>query len=237
MRRLHEKMLLAGCIFPFTLFAQHISLNKLLRLQKSSLLQIQDYLETNDWKLKGITTLQDVDSLVFQINIRQFIDSLSSINTHSGNTSNDVVKNTKPDAPAWIDYISETSTKIKGSFVGNSLAIMLPKFYLLKAIRLGLKNYEVCKFDLSIKYGFSDIKIYREIINDIDDLNITPNASYIMYNKPLITRVYKLNDQVINLTTISEKTTSYSLEIFSRSDYDYLHAAEEALKGKNDYVH
>jgi hypothetical protein len=57
-----------------------------------------------------------------------------------------------------------------------------------------------------------------------------------MYNNPLITRVYKLPDQVIALTIINTTTPSYSLEIHARADYDYLHAAEQDLKGKVDFI-
>lgn len=231
-----------GCIFPLTLAAQSISLDKLLRLQKSTLLNVEDYIETSAWKFKSITTLQEVDSQVFHINIRRFLDSiLKQQATYPPRLTiayKEMAENTKPEGPAWIEYASEADTKINDkTLFTNSLTIKLPKFHLLTAIDLGLKDYCTQDFHLSIRFAFADRDTYKSIINEVDALNIKADASYIMYNEPLITRVYKLPDQVISLTMIDDKVTSYSLEIYSRSDYDYLHAAEEQLKGKSDFIH
>jgi hypothetical protein len=245
MRRLIKKwVLLAGLLLPFVLPAQNISLDKLLSLQKSSLISIQDYVETGMWKLKGITSLKEVDSSIFQYRIKRFLDSLALKPKPEGNplTANffyaRLLENTKFDAPAWIEYQSQVDTKLNSTTLfTNSLTITMPKFFLFNAIDLKLNGYDKQTFHHSLRFIFGDLGTFKSIINEIGILQIPEKDCYVMYNKPLITRVYKLSDQVINLTIFNTTTTSYSLEIYSRSDYDYLHAAEQDLKGKVDFIH
>lgn len=245
MRRLTTKwILLAGLLLPIVLSAQNMSLPKLLSLQKSSLINIQDYVETGMWKLKGITSLREVDSSIFQWRIKRFLDSLARKPKPDGNplTANffyaRLLENTKFDAPAWVDYLSQVDTKINNTTLfTNSTTITMPKFFLFNAIDLKLKGYDKHTFHHSLRFSFGDLQTYKSIINEIGILQIPEKDCYVMYNKPLITRVYKLNDQVITLTHINTPTPSYSLEIHTRSDYDYLHATEQALKGKIDFIH
>lgn len=245
MRRLTTKwILLAGLLLPIVLSAQNMSLSKLLSLQKSSLISIQDYVETGMWKLKGITSLREVDSSIFQLRIKRFLDSLARNPKTDGNplTANffyaRLLENTKFDAPAWVDYLSQVDTKISNTTLfTNSMTITMPKFFLFNAIDLKLKGYDKHTFHHSLRFSFGDLQTYKSIINEIGILQIPEKDCYVMYNKPLITRVYKLNEQVITLTHINTPTPSYSLEIHTRSDYDYLHATEQELKGKIDFIH
>lgn len=245
MRRLTKKwILLAGLLLPIVLSAQNMSISKLLSLQKSSLISIQDYVETGMWKLKGITSLREVDSSIFQLRIKRFFDSLARTPKPDGNplTANffyaRLLENTKFDAPAWVDYLSQVDTKINSSTLfTNSMTITMPKFFLFNAIDLKLKGYDKHTFHHSLRFSFGDLGTFKSIINEIGILQIPEKDCYVMYHEPLITRVYKLNDQVITLTHINTPTPSYSLEIHTRSDYDYLHAAEQDLKGKIDFIH
>jgi hypothetical protein len=244
MRRLLKTWILFTYpLAPFVLSAQTISLNKLLSLQRSSLLHIQDYVETGSWKLKGITTLMEVDSSIFQSRTRYFLDSLAHNRTNEGNPVTNLfyrqlLENTKFEAPAWIEYLSQVDTKLNSTTLfTNSFTITLPKFYLFNAINLPLKGYEKHTFHHALRFSFGDLETFRSLINEIGILQIPDKDCYVMYNKPLITRVYKLNEQVINLTMLNTATPSWSLEIYSRSDYDYLHATEEELKGKVDFIH
>jgi len=215
-----------------------------LSLQKSSLVNIQDNIETGMWKLKDITSLQEVDSSVFQCRIKRFLDSLALKPKVESSplTANffyaRLLENTKFDAPAWVEYRSQVDTKINSTTLfTNSLTVTMPKFFLFNAIDLKLKGYDKHTFHHSIRFIFGDQETYKSLINSIGILQIAEKDSYVMYNKPLITRVYKLNDQVITLTNINTSTPSYSLEVHTRSDYDYLHATEQALKGKVDFIH
>lgn len=234
-------LLLAGSLTP--LKAQNISLTKLLSLQKSSLINIQDYIETGTWKLKGVITLKEVDSSVFQNRTRLFLDSLAKYRKPEGNplTANhyygQLVENTRFDAPAWIEYLSKVDTKINNTTLfTNSITVTLPKFYIFNAINLKLYNFDRHTFNHSLRFSFGDDDTFKSLINDIKILQIPEKDQYVMYSKPLITRVYKLADQVINLTIVNASTKSYSLEVYSRADYDYLHASELELKGKSDFI-
>ncbi|HEX6426282.1 MAG TPA: hypothetical protein VF008_01300 [Niastella sp.] len=245
MRRLLKKwMLLAGLLSPLMLSAQNINLSKLLSLQKSSLIIIQDYIETGMWKLKGITSLKEVDSSIFQLRIKRFLDSLARSPREEDNGLSPnffyarLLENTKFDAPAWIEYLSQVDTKINSTTLfTNSVSITLPKFFLFNAIDLKLKSYDKHTFHHSLRFIFADEGTFKSVINEIGILQIAEKDCYVMYNNPLITRVYKLNDQVITLTFINTPTPSYSLEVHTRADYDYLHATEQALKGKIDFIH
>ena len=245
MRRLLKMwwVLLTYPLTPFVLSAQNISLNKLLSLQKSSLLSVQDFVETGTWKLKGITTLMDVDSSIFQSHTRYFLDSVARNFKAQGNPVTNLfylqlLQNTKFDAPAWIEYLSQVDTKLNNTTLfTNSLCITLPKFFLFNAINLHLKGFEKHNFHQALRFSFGDQETFRSMINEIGILQIPEKDCYVMYNKPLITRVYKMNDQVINLTMLNTTTPSYSLEVYSRSDYDFLHPTEQELKGKVDFIH
>ena len=237
------KMWLLLALTPAVLKAQNISLTKLLTLQKSSLINIQDYIETGTWKLKGIITLKEVDSSVFQNRTRLFLDSLAKYRKPEGNplTANhyygQLVENTRSDAPAWIEYLSKVDTKINSTTLfTNSITITLPKFYIFNAINLNLHNFDRHTFNHSLRFSFGDDDTFKSFINDIKVLQIPQTDQYVMYSKPLITRVYKLADQVINLTIFNSPTKTYSLEVYSRADYDYLHATEQELKGKSDFI-
>jgi hypothetical protein len=237
-------LLLATLLTPVVLSAQNISLSKLLSLQKSPIINIQDYIETSAWKLKGIITLKEVDSIIFQNQTRLFLDSLARYRKPEGNplTANhyygQLVENTRSDAPAWIEYLSRIDTRINSTTLfTNSLTITLPKFYIFHAINLKLPNFDRHTFNHSLRFSFGDEDTFKSLIRDIGLLQIPEKDQYVMYNKPLITRIYKLADQVINLTIFNTSTQSYSLEVYSRSDYDYLHAAEQELKGKSDFIH
>jgi len=245
MRRLFKKwILIISSLAPSVLCAQNISLTKLLALQKCSLISIQDYIETSTWKLKGIITLKEVDSSIFQNSTRRYLDSLARFRKSEGNplTANyyyaQLVENTRMEAPAWIEYHSQVDTKInKTTLFTNSVTITLPKFYIFNAINLKLHNYDRHTFQHSLRFSFGDEETFKSLINEIGIMGIPENDRYVMYNKPLITRVYKLADQVINVTIFNSPAQSYSVEIYSRSDYDYLHAREQELKGKNDFIH
>ncbi|THU39705.1 hypothetical protein FAM09_14510 [Niastella caeni] len=245
MRRLFNKwILLAGFFSPLALAAQNVSLGKLLSLQKSSLISIQDYIETGMWKLKGITTLREVDSSIFQSRTRRFLDSLAIHRKPEGNplTANffhtQLLENTKFEAPAWIEYLSLVDTKINSkTLFTNSFTITMPKFFLFNAIDLKVKSFDKHTFHHSLRFSFGDLETFKSTINEIGILQIPEKDCYVMYNDPLITRVYKLTDQVIRLTIINSQIPSYSLEIHSRSDYDYLHGTEQSLKGKVDFIH
>src|SRR5688500_12722666 len=147
MRRLTKKWILLACLlWPIVLPAQNMSLTKLLSLQKSSLINIQDYVETGMWKLKGITSLKEVDSSIFQWRIKRFLDSVAHSPKPEGNplTANffyaRLLENTKFEAPAWVDYLSQVDTKINSATLfTNSLTITMPKFFLFNAIDLKLK--------------------------------------------------------------------------------------------------
>jgi hypothetical protein len=245
MRELFKKwILLVGLLSPILLSAQNIGLSKLLSLQKSSLISIQDYVESGMWKLKGIASLKEVDSSIFQWRIKQFFDSLAHNPKPEGNplTANffyaRLLENTKFDAPAWVDYLSQVDTKINSkTLFTNSLTITMPKFFLFNAIDSKLKGYDKYTFHHSLRFNFADLETFKSMINEIGILQIPEKDSYVMYNKPLITRVYKMNDQVITLTIIDAPMPTYLLEVHTRSDYDYLHAAEQDLKGKIDFIH
>lgn len=244
MRRLLKKwILLAGLLSPFVLSAQNVSLSKLLSLQKLSLINIQDYIETGMWKLKSIISLKVVDSSIFQYRIKQFFDSLARNPKVTGSPLTayfyaQLLENTKLDAPAWIEYGSQVDTKINSTTLfTNSLTVTLPKFFLFNAIDAKLRSCEKHTFHHSLRFGFGDEGTFKSIINEIGILQIAEKDCYVMYNNPLITRVYKLPDQVIALTIINTTIPSYSLEIHARADYDYLHAAEQDLKGKVDFIH
>lgn len=245
MRQLFIKwMLLTSCLLPVVLVAQQISLNRLLLLQRSSLLTIQDYLESGTWKLKRITSLKEADSNVFQSRTRIFLDSLSRARKqeHNALTSGSyymarLLEGTKLEAPAWIEYLSQVETRINPTTLfTNSFTITMPKYFLFHAINLKLSEYTRRTFHHALRFSFGDGDTFKSIINEIGILNLPDSVCYIMYNKPLITRVYKLADQVINLVTIDSPTPSYSLEIYARADYEYLHVNEQELKGKVDYI-
>lgn len=246
MRRLFTSwILLAGSLMPFALAAQNISINKLLSLQKSSLISIQDFIETGTWKLKGTTSLKEIDSSVFQNRTRQFIDSLLRHRNTEANPLpihffyNQLIENTRFEAPAWIEYLSQLDTKLNPTTLfTNSLTVTLPKFYLFQAINLQIKGYEKHSFHHALRFSFGDLETFKSFINEIGLLQTPEKDCYVMYNRPLITRVYKLSDQVINLITFNtQPIATYSLEVYSRSDYDFLHANEQARKGKIDFIH
>jgi len=244
MRRLINKWILLASLTPITLAAQTVSLNKLLSLQKSSLIHIQDYVETGLWKLKGITSLEEADSSIFQYRNKHFLDSLARLRKPEGNPYainvfySRLLDGTRFDAPAWVEYQSQADTKINSTTLfTNSLTITMPKFFVFNAIDLKLKGYDKHSFQHSLRFSFGDAETFKSIINEIGILQIPDSDCYVMYNEPLITRVYKLADQVINLTIINKPTISYSLEVYARFDYDYLHAAEQDLKGKIDFIH
>lgn len=250
MRRLiNTWILLAGSLpiaigAPLVLTAQNISLSKLLSLQKSPLIHIQDYVESGSWKLKGITSLQEVDSSIFESRNRLFLDSLARLRKPEGNPyainvfNARLLESTRLDAPAWVEYQSVADTKINSTTLfTNSLTITMPKFFLFNAIDLKLKGYDKHTFQHSIRFSFADTETFRGFINEIGILQVPDSNCYVMYNNSLITRVYKLADQVINLTVINNATRTYSLEVYTRADYDYLHAAEQDLKGKIDFIH
>jgi hypothetical protein len=237
--------LLAGLLTPLALAAQNISLNRLLLLQRSALINIQDYIESGSWKLKSIVSLKDADSSIFQSRTRYLLDSLALARKNENNPLNasfhnnqpQPAENTKFETPAWIEYISQVETKLNATTLfTNSVTITMPKFFLFNAINLQLPGYNKRTFHPALRFCFGDLDTFKSIINEIGILQVPADDSYIMYNKPLITRVYKLTDQVINLITIEAATTTYSLEIYSRADYDYLHPNEQELKGKVDYV-
>src|SRR5690349_5857785 len=136
MRRLLKKwILLAGLLSPFVLSAQNVSISKLLSLQKLSLINIQDYIETGMWKLKSIISLKEVDSSIFQYRIKHFLDSLARNPKVTGSPLTayfyaQLLENTKFDAPAWIEYGSQVDTKINSTTLfTNSLTVTLPKFF------------------------------------------------------------------------------------------------------------
>jgi len=244
MRRLLTKwMLFASLLMPVVLVAQNISLSRLLSLQHASLITIQDYLETSTWKLKHITSLNEADSNVFQSHTRHFLDSLSQVRktdgvaTTGGYYNARLLEGTKLDAPAWIEYLSLVETKVNATTLfTNSFTITMPKYFLFNAINLRLAEYSRRTFHHALRFSFGDGDTFKSIINEIGILNLPDSVCYIMYNKPLITRVYKLADQVINLITFDTPTPSYSLEIYTRGDYEYLHGNEQDLKGKVDYI-
>jgi len=246
MRRLFIKwFLLAVSLTPVVLKAQNISLNRLLSLQRSSLITIQDYLETSTWKLKRITSLKEADSNVFQSRTRYFLDSLSqarklensSLTTSGSYYMARLLEGTKLEAPAWVEYLSQVETRVNPTTLfTNSFTITMPKYFLFNAINLKLSEYTRRTFHHALRFSFGDADTFKSIITEIGILNLPDSVCYIMYNKPLITRVYKLADQVINLITIDTPTPTYSLEIYARADYDYLHANEQDLKGKVDYI-
>jgi len=244
MRRLINKWILLASLTPTTLTAQTVSLSKLLSLQKSSLIHIQDYVETGLWKLKNIITLREADSSIFQNRNTHFLDSLARLRKPEGNPYainvfySRLLENTRFEGPAWVEYQSLADTKINSTTLfTNSLAITMPKFFLFNAIDLKLKDFDKHSFQHSIRFSFGDKETFTSFINEIGILQISDSDCYVMYNEPLITRVYKLPDQVINLTIINNPTRSYSLEVYTRSDYDYLHAAEQDLRGKIDTIH
>jgi hypothetical protein len=246
MRRLFIKwILLTGSLTPVVLVAQHISLNRLLSLQRSSLITIQDYLETSTWKLKRITSLSEADSNVFQSRTRYFLDSLSqahkqesgSLTTTGSYYMTRLLDGTRLEAPAWVEYLSQVETRVNPTTLfTNSFTITMPKYFLFNAIYLKLSEYTRRTFHHALRFSFGDADTFKSIITEIGILNLPDSVCYIMYNKPLITRVYKMADQVINLITIDTPTSSYSLEIYARSDYDYLHENEQGLRGKVDYI-
>jgi len=246
MRRLFIKWILLACsLTPVMLTAQPISLNRLLSLQRSSLITIHDYLETSTWKLKHITSLNEADSNIFQSHTRYFLDSLAqarkleagSLTTSGAYYTARLLEGTKLEAPAWIEYLSQVDTKVNPTTLfTNSFTITMPKYFLFSAINLKLSEYARRTFHHALRFGFGDADTFKSIINEIGILQLPDSVCYIMYNKPLITRVYKLADQVINLITIDAATPTYSLEIYTRADYDYLHANEQDLKGKVDYI-
>jgi hypothetical protein len=244
MRRLLKKwLLIVTSLAPMVLSAQNISLTKLLSLQKSSLISIQDYVETGTWKLKGIISLKEADSSIFQSRTKRFMDSLfrnhkTEGSPRGGLSQAQLLENTKFDAPAWLEYGSQIDTKLNSTTLfTNSLTVTLPKFYLFNAINLNLNSYDKHNFHHALRFSFGDQETFKSIINEIGILHIPDKDCYVMYNRPLITRVYKLVDQVINLTIINNSIPCYSLEVYSRADYDFLHGAEQDLKGKVDFIH
>jgi hypothetical protein len=243
MRRLFIKWsLLASLLTPTLLIAQPISLNRILSLQRSSLITVQDYIETSTWKLKHITSLNEADSNVFQSHTRLFLDSLAQARKLDANTNGAyytarLLEGTKLEAPAWIEYLSQVDTKVNATTLfTNSFTITLPKYFLFNAINLKLSEYIRRTFHHALRYSFGDADTFKSMITEIGILQLPDSVCYIMYNKPLITRVYKLSDQVINLITIDAATPTYSLEIYTRADYEYLHANEQGLRGKVDYI-
>ena len=245
MRRLFKMwILLASSLSPVVLVAQAISLNRLLSLQRSSLITIQDYIETSTWKLKRIISLNEADSNVFQSRTRIFLDSLAQARkSESGSLTSGsyyiarLLEGTKLEAPAWVEYLSQVETRLTPTTLfTNSFTITMPKYFLFNAINLKLSEYTRHTFHHALRFSFGDGDTFKSIITEIGILNLPDSVCYIMYNKPLITRVYKLADQVINLITIDTPTPTYSLEIYARADYEYLHENEQDLKGKVDYI-
>ena len=185
-------------------------------------------------------TLREADSSVFDLQISQFLDSLkTSIAQHHTNNPNSFyfqLSKTRLEDPAWLEYKFNYKSDDNYSFI-NSVVITLPKFHLLKAVGLELKGFEKHAFQNAIEFSFAEDSVYKSLIKEILQFHFPDSSAYVKFETPFITRVYKLPDQVIILTTINSSNRFYSLEIYSRYDYDFLNKAEIELKGKADFIH
>ena len=224
--------------------AQRISIKKLLVLQNSSLLEIQNFLDTNSWVLFSTLTLAQADSSFWRHKIYNFIDSIKHMEpknmSFKENSFNSGIIKTDDQIPLYFVYFPSNSDTIKGKLIPQDFTIRLPKQALFESIFLGLGSYYNRTFhtSIAISYSGSDIK---DILKEISSFNIPKDSSFIDFDKETIQRVYKMKNQVISITTFSLDNSdntikTYEISIYSKSDYEYLNVAQSILKGKVDFI-
>lgn len=243
-RTIIKSSLLILLYFPFTLMAQRISIKKLLVLQNSSLLDIQNFLDTNSWNLSRTKTLAEIDSSIWEQKIYKFIDSIKHIKVKSmsfkENSFNSQIIRTDYKTPLCLIYYPSDSIEVKGGLILNDFTIFFPKHALFEAISFDLNNYYSKLFHISIEISYKGSEI-KDIIKEISTFNISKDSSFIDYGEKMLQRVYKMKNQVITITTYSpesfeNKTETYAIAIYSKADYEFLNAAQLNLKGKVDFI-
>jgi len=242
------KSLLTICLFIFTcltsISGQDISIRKLMKLQKESLLNIQNYLDSNKWTLTHTITLRDEDSLFWGFSVRSFIDSVKATRTSKTPTKEDnfnsfLASTYDPNMPLCFFYTPHNE-KTKSNLIITDLLIRLPKEMMYHSISLGLKDYWGQKFKPTIELSYRG-KEMQSILQEIASLKIPKDSSYIVYEKKAIKRVYKYHDQIISLTSFDLDDSSdleryFTIEIASKDNYLFLNSAEVYLKGKVDNI-
>ncbi len=243
-RNIIKITLLICLVFPLNSVAQRISIKKLSLLQNSSLLEVQNYLDTNFWVLSRTVTLAETDSLFWEYRISKFIDSIKQMKPKSmsfkESSFNSKIIKIDRQTPLYFVYFPSNSDSVKDKLIPNDFTIRLPKQALFETIALGLEDYYGRTFhsSISISYKGSNIK---DILQEISSFNIPKDSSFIEYGKETIQRVYKMKNQVITITTFSldqsdNTLKTFEISIYSKSDYDFLNAAQYNLKGKVDFI-
>jgi hypothetical protein len=212
-------------VFYLKTYSQNISLNKLLSLQQTSVLKIQDFIETNYWKFDKVVTLKQIDSGFYNFQIGRYIDSIR--NKYNNAPSNvkqiySYLTSINFEDPAWIKYQFEVK-KTENTTFANSLIISLPKKYLFEAIYYDTERFDKHLFQKSIEFTFAEDSVYISFLKEIERLHVPDSSSSVKFHEPFVMKVYKLSNQVIELTTIKSDETYYSIKISSRYDYDYLY--------------
>ncbi len=241
MTKLSFKIIFFSLLLPFSMKGQLIEINKLLRLQKSSLMNIQDYLDNNSWILSYNKTISNADSSIWNFRITNFIDSIKNNQIKNLSIEKSIflskILNTDLNTPLYFIYFPLEENK--NEYVQNDFTIKLNKHVIYESISLGIQDYKLRKNDLSISitYKAKDIK---KILSQISILKIPKELKYIEVEKDFIKRVYFYKDQVITLTTYNfennDNFLTYEISISSKSDYILLNSAEIDLKGKVDHI-
>ncbi len=200
--------------------AQTVNITKLLELQKSPQIVIQDYLETNNWKLDHIRTLKEVDSSIFSSSVIPVLKKAQKENSK--------LKKIDVNDAAWIKYTSKIDLEINGTNYLNSITIVQPSYFKFSAIDLNKRNALFQKFHIVVDFTYFGDSIHTKVLKEIAALRISESSSSSKtYPDELtkITRIYKLNTQVIELTTyfykLSNYATMYTLRVSSKDDFNY----------------
>ena len=229
---------------PLFTYAQHISLKKLLILQKERLISIQDFLDSNSWTLSRTVTVGIADSALWDFRIKNILDSLRQIKpksflTKKENFDMNLLKTYTSETPLYLIYYPTLNNSEK-SLAANDFTIRLPKELLFHSLALGIDKYWSRPFRQSIEITYKG-KDPKDILQEIALLKIPKDSSYIVYDKQTVKRVYMFNDQVIAITIFDFDNSSsfertYSIEITTKADYLFLNYAELELKGKIDNI-
>jgi hypothetical protein len=153
---------------------------------------------------------------------------------------NSKIIKTDDQTPLYFVYFPSNSDTIKDKLIPSDFTIRLPKQALFETISLGLKGYYSRNFHTSIAISYNGSHI-KDILKEISSFKIPKDSSFIDYGKESIQRVYKMKNQVITITTFSlddsdNTIKTYEISVYSKSDYDYLNAAQSILKGKVDFI-
>ena len=231
-------------LIPVLTSAQEISLKRLLALQKERLIEVQDFLDSNSWSLSRTVSVSYADSAFWQLRVNNILDSLRKLKfqkplNKKENFNLTLLKTYNPDAPLYLIYFP-TNENSNAALKVNDFTIRFANESLFQSLALGIDNYWSQTFyqSIEITYKGQDPKY---ILKQIAELKIPKDSSYIVYQDPTVKRVYMYKDQVITITTFDLNKASnfertYSIEIYSKSNYLFLNDSELSLKGKNDMI-